>query len=72
MRIGFIAQDVKYTFEQNGIDNFGGLFLDYREDGEYYNLIREEFIALNTWQIQKLKTRVAELENRLAVLEERN
>jgi hypothetical protein len=72
LRLGFIAQDVKATFESNGVDNFGGLFLDYQEDGEYYNLIKEDFISLNTWQIQKLKTRVAELENRLAVLEERN
>ncbi len=72
LRIGFIAQDVKSTFEENGIDDFGGLFLDYQEDGEYYNLIKEEFVALNTWQIQKLKTRVAELEDRLAALEERN
>ena len=29
------------------------------------------FIALNTWQIQKLKSRVAELESRIAALEQK-
>lgn len=32
-------------------------------------LSKQDFIALNTWQIQKLKARVEELENRLAALE---
>ncbi len=32
---------------------------------EQHNLIYSEFIALNTWQIQKLKKRVAELEAKL-------
>lgn len=32
-------------------------------------LSKQDFIALNTWQIQKLKNRIVELENRLAVLE---
>lgn len=32
-------------------------------------LNRTDFIALNTWQIQKLKARVEELENKLAALE---
>ena len=31
-------------------------------------LSKQDFIALNTWQIQKLKTRVEELENKLAAL----
>ena len=38
-------------------------------DDEYSALRYSEFIPLNTWQIQKLKARVAELEERLSKLE---
>ena len=34
-------------------------------DETVLSLRYEEFIALNTWQIQKLKARVAELERRI-------
>lgn len=37
---------------------------------EQHNLIYTEFISMNTWQIQKLKKRVAEQDERIAKLEE--
>jgi hypothetical protein len=45
-------------------EEFAGLVTLYpnTEKEEWY-LRYSEFIALNTWQIQKLKARVAELEN---------
>jgi hypothetical protein len=42
---------------------------DPGEDGECWHLRRDEFVALNTWQIQKLKSRVSELEDKIAKLE---
>jgi hypothetical protein len=36
---------------------------------EYYSIRHEEFVALNTWQIQKAKARITELEERVAELE---
>lgn len=68
LRLGFIAQDVKANFEAEGINNFGGVYMGDGDDN-YYRLIKEDFIALNTWQIQKLKNRVEELEAKLTVLE---
>lgn len=44
--------------------------LDKGED-KYYTLKYNEFQALNTWQIQKLKARVTELEEKNKSLEER-
>lgn len=68
LRLGFIAQDVKANFEAEGINNFGGVYMGDGDDN-YYRLIKEDFIALNTWQIQKLKNRVEELEAKLTALE---
>ena len=39
------------------------------DEGQWY-LRRDEFIALNTWQIQKLKARVTELENEIKELKQ--
>ena len=36
---------------------------------EQHNLIYSEFIALNTWQIQKLKAKIKEQEQRITDLE---
>lgn len=45
------------------------MYLTEREDSgldePVWILRRDEFVALNTWQIQKLKTRVTELENEI-------
>lgn len=68
---GFIAQDVKESIINSGLstkdfagycefrDNESSEFLDNAKCGLRY----EEFIPLNTLQIQKLKQRVADLEN---------
>lgn len=67
---GFISQDVEQALLDNGLTStdFGGFVIERIEEGEpeRYALRYEEFIALNTWQIQKLKARVAELERRMA------
>ena len=65
---GFIAQDVEAALEELGLttEDFAGLVKSPREDGGYdYFLRYNEFIPINTWEIQKLKARVAELEARL-------
>ena len=41
---------------------------DEGTDNETWRLRYSEFVALNTWQIQKLKQRIAELETKLAAL----
>ena len=65
---GYIREDI----ESREIDSDGqdvplsniNYLLDH-DINEIHELIYSEFIALNTWQIQKLKARVAELEARL-------
>ena len=61
---GFIAQDIEKALAKTNIStqNFAGLVITSNND---YYLRYEEFIALNTWQIQKLKQRVTELENEI-------
>ena len=75
--IGFIAQDVEQAILDSGMttQDFAGLVQhkDREEQiGEYadqYYLRYSEFIALNTFMIQKLTKRVEELEKKIAVLE---
>ena len=61
---GFISQDVETAINTVGLDtkDFGGYVKD--KDGNYY-LRYEEFIALNTAEIQKLKTQVSDLTKKL-------
>lgn len=71
---GFIAQDVVNAIELSGLttQEFAGVMLAGKREGEkesYWYLRRDEFIALNTWQIQKLKKRVAELEDAISQLQ---
>ena len=66
LHFGFIAQDVESALLNSHISNFSGVWTE-----EYYQLNKQEFIAINTWQIQKLKHRVAELEEKLSFLETR-
>lgn len=57
--IGFIAQDIQESERRNNLD----LDLVYgNENDDLLNLDKQEIIALNTWQIQKLKDRVQRLE----------
>ncbi len=65
--LGFVAQDVQSCLENNNltINDFSALKFEGNLETEsgYWTLNKEEFISLNTWQIQKLKARVQELEN---------
>lgn len=68
---GFIAQDIEETLGENGLatTDFAAFIKSPREDGGYdYGLRYEEFVALNTYMIQKLVREVAELRE---ILEEK-
>ena len=70
---GFIAQDVTAAIEEGNMTLDEVAYVcafENREGDVYYGLRYEELIALNTWQIQKLKSRVSELENKIKQLEE--
>lgn len=58
--IGFIAQEVKDSLDELGINNYG----IYQEFDNGCGLSYNEFIAMCVYEIQKLKKRVAELENK--------
>ena len=65
---GFIAQDVKIALEKTGLSSTD--FAAYcewlkKDDTTGCGLRYEEFIALNTNEIQRLKKRITELENKL-------
>ena len=66
---GFIAQDVEQSLATANLESseFAGFLYDQEEDACY--LRYSEFIALNTWQIQKAKARITELEEKVAKLE---
>lgn len=71
--LGFISQQVEISLDLSNIDSkefagFAKLYNNRTNEYDYY-LRYEEFVALNTWQIQKLKTRVLELENKILELE---
>lgn len=69
---GFISQDVEEALIDSGISgtDFGGFCKDKNEEsgGYDYALRYEEFIALNTWKIKQLESRINELEQRLEAL----
>lgn len=67
---GFIAQEVEESLLEAGLStqDFAGLCIG-KNDERTYALRYEEFIALNTSQIQKLKKRVTEQETRIEELE---
>lgn len=69
---GFVAQEVVDAINRSGLttQDFAAVCLEGKdEDLGYWWLRRDEFVALNTWQIQKLKARVAELEEKIKRLE---
>lgn len=65
--IGFIAQDI---LESQKLINEDLSMVDKPVDSKYYNLDKRELIALNTWQIQKLKQENKELKNAIQELKE--
>lgn len=65
IHFGFIAQDILATEKQLNLDNLSFVF----DNEGYYGLKMDEFIALNTWQIQKAKARITELEEKVEKLE---
>ena len=75
---GFIAQDVEEALSTANLStNDAALFVRFTktnpQTGEKdvkYGLRYDEFISLNTWQIQKLKARVTELEAVIKKLQE--
>ena len=72
---GYIAQEVVKSLEESGLSTFDFAAVMLRYPGterEKWQLRRDEFVALNTWQIQKLKARVAELENKIELLTSKN
>ena len=76
---GFIAQELVEALKQADLDtlDFAGVILNNPgKENECWYLRRDEFVAINTWQIQKLKPRVSSLEqsiinyeNRISALE---
>ena len=70
---GFIAQDVCESLIHANLSTqeFAAVMLNNPgQESECYFLRKEEFVALNTWQIQKLKARVTELENEIKELKQ--
>ena len=67
---GFIAQEVANAIEKASLTNFdfAALCIASANNQETWSLRYEEFISLNTWQIQKLKSRVKILEDEIIEL----
>ena len=66
LHFGFIYQNIRDAAEQANIND---LSLHWLKSDGYGNVNKQEFIALNTWQIQKLKKRTTAAERRIADLE---
>ena len=62
--IGFIAQDIQKAEKDNGLDLDLIYETEYKK-GTALNLDKRELIALNTWQIQKIKKENQELKKEL-------
>lgn len=60
---GFIAQQVNDSLIAANLSasEFAGLCISKTDEGEEWSLRYEEFIALNTWEIQKLKAEIKAL-----------
>jgi hypothetical protein len=77
LHIGFIAQDITSTLAEIGLNETDIGFLNHtvwideetQEIKDVYGLRYEEFIALNTYMIQKLTQKNNELEQRLSNIE---
>ena len=67
---GFIAQQLVESLEESGLatQDFAGVMLNHPgEENECWYLRRDEFVALNTWQIQKLKARAKQAEDTITL-----
>ena len=64
VNFGFIANKISDFCKENDYQKLSFL-VEPDENNEYYSLCYNDFIALNTHEIQKLKKRVAELEKLL-------
>lgn len=78
LHMGFVAQDVINAMEELGLSENDLAIVDHdywidEETGkekDRYGLSYEQFIALNTYMIQKQQTKIETLEERIAQLEE--
>ena len=71
---GFVAQEVVEALERSNLttqDFAGVMLMDKGLSTEHWRLRRDEFVSLNTWQIQKLKSRVALLESEIKELKQK-
>lgn len=71
---GFIAQSLVKSLEESGLttQEFAAVALDKMgTEHAFWYLRREEIVSLNTWQIQKLKPRMASAEEKLIAYETR-
>jgi hypothetical protein len=71
---GYIAQELVQALEDAGLttQDFAGVMLEEPgTENECWYLRRDEFVALNTWQIQKLKPRMSAAEEKIKLLEEK-
>ena len=69
---GYVAQDVVKAIEDAGLttNDFAAVVLsEPNTENEMWYLRRDEFVALNTWQIQKAKARITDLETKVTKLE---
>ena len=75
---GFIAQEIEDAIIKSGLTTKDLALIMQIEDinkndlstKTSYYLRYNEFVAINTWQIQKLKSRICELEAKVASLEQ--
>ena len=72
LHCGFIAQEVEQALllSKLSTQEFGGYVDNYSGEDDAKGLRYTEFIALNTWQIQKLKPRMTAAEKKIAQLEQ--
>lgn len=75
VHFGYLAQDVIKAFEDEGknIEDYSFVYeaaVGDNPDAQYYQLNQTEFMALNTWQIQKLKKEVRDLQKEIQELKE--
>ena len=63
IHFGFVAQDIEENIKNNNLDDLAMIY-----GNNLLKLNKEEIIALNTWQIQKLKKQVQEQQDIINML----